>query len=413
MTVTAARHAVSAAALARDRVALVALGASLPATTAFAYERHRARAYAHALEDSGDAALGELAVGAGCDASLGGRAGSGRGRAPSSARRPGPLDRVDRARSANRPSVRRLRPCRPARLDARSAGEWRRAARAAALVRHPRAALVALGAAFNAMGDRRAYRVALAATGLLTALVALLALPTLLVDGGTSVAGVTAPSFAAPPSVVVVPNRPRPPQQPPRESPSRPGPAVRREHGDARERAPARNRLRLRPSRRAARARSAPGRPAPAPAAPPPTPSPRPLPHRLRSRARSPLRSPSRRPCPSRSPRRRRLPPPRPPAPPPKANKGKGKAKGHEKQAAKAAARSRRCAASRPRRPHPRPASRRRCRRRATEPPGQAKDDSTASPTRTRRTRTSRPMYVGLGTLLAIGLIVLLVYLLA
>ena len=50
MTVTAARHAVSAAALARDRVALIALGASLPATTAFAYERHRARAYAHALE---------------------------------------------------------------------------------------------------------------------------------------------------------------------------------------------------------------------------------------------------------------------------------------------------------------------------------------------------------------------------
>ena len=44
MTVTAARHAVNAAALARDRVALVALDASLPATTAFAYERHRARA---------------------------------------------------------------------------------------------------------------------------------------------------------------------------------------------------------------------------------------------------------------------------------------------------------------------------------------------------------------------------------
>ncbi len=215
MTVTAARDAVSAAALAGDRVALVALGASLPATTAFAYERHRARAYAHALEDSGDAALGELAVGAAAmPPSAAVLAADGAGlhlllgdparsiaAIGLAARTDLPFD--DFGRAVLLASTRA------------APGEWRRAARAAALVRHPRAALVALAAAFNAMGDRGAYRVALATTGLLTALVALLALPTLLVDGGTSVAGVTAPSFAAPPSVVVVPNRPEPPQQPP------------------------------------------------------------------------------------------------------------------------------------------------------------------------------------------------------
>ncbi len=121
MTVTAARDAVSAAALAGDRVALVALGASLPATTAFAYERHRARAYAHALEDSGDAALGELAVGAAAmPPSAAVLAADGAGLH---------LLLGDPARSiaaiglaARTRSVRRLRPCRPARLDPRSAG---------------------------------------------------------------------------------------------------------------------------------------------------------------------------------------------------------------------------------------------------------------------------------------------------
>ena len=230
MTVTAARHAVNTAALARDRVALVALDASLPATTAYAYERHRARAYAHALEDSSDAALGELAVGAASmPPSAAVLAADGAGlhlllgdpaRSISSialaARSDLPFDAFGRDVL--------LAATRAAPL------EWRRAARAAALVRHPRAALVALSAAFNAMGDRRVYRVALAATGLLTALVALLALPTLLVDGGTSVAGVTAPSFAAPPSVVVVPDRPRPPQrsESPRPGPVPPRPSARR-----------------------------------------------------------------------------------------------------------------------------------------------------------------------------------------
>ena len=60
MEVATARHAVNAAALSRDRLALVEAAASLPATIAFSYERHRARAYANALGGSGAAALAEL-----------------------------------------------------------------------------------------------------------------------------------------------------------------------------------------------------------------------------------------------------------------------------------------------------------------------------------------------------------------
>ena len=52
------------AALARDRTALVALAASIPAIQAFAYERWRARAFAHALDGAGDAALAELSLAA-------------------------------------------------------------------------------------------------------------------------------------------------------------------------------------------------------------------------------------------------------------------------------------------------------------------------------------------------------------
>jgi hypothetical protein len=334
MTVTAARHAVNAAALARDRVALVALGASLPATTAYAYERHRARAYAHALEDSSDAALGELAVGAasmppsaavlaadgaGLQLLLGNPARSIASIALA-ARSDAPFD--DFGREVLLASTRE------------APTEWRRAARAAALVRHPRAALVAISAAFDAMGDRRAYRIALATAGLLTALVALLALPTLLVDGGTPVAGVTAPSFAAPPSVVVVPARPQPPQTPPRNPiatipPFVGGPTVLVSSSNTSQPSPS-------PSESAGRPRTV--RPGPA-AAPPAAPSPSPTP------------GPAPQPGPQPAAPQPGQPPvslavaqpaaaPAPAAPPaqPKANKGKGKAKGHAKQAAKAAA---------------------------------------------------------------------------
>jgi len=362
MTVTAARHAVNAAALARDRVALVALGASLPATTAFAYERHRARAYAHALEDSGDAALGELAIGAasmpppaavlaadgaGLHLLLGDPARSIASIALA-ARSDLPFD--DFGRDVLLASTREA----PA--------EWRRAARAAALIRHPRAALVALSAAFDAMGDRRAYRIALAATGLLTALVALLALPTLLVDGGTSVAGVTAPSFSAPPSVVVVPDSPRPPQR--AESP-RPGPIPPPSVGspatlvsvDTTQTQSSSSGPPGRP--RAIRPGGAPG-PGPTPSpgpAPTPQPSPQPAPQPEPPTVALAVATPA-------------APGPAAPAPQPKTSKGKGKAKGHEKQAAKAATAASAAAPPQPAAPAPVPQS-----PASTGPPGQAKDD--------------------------------------
>ncbi len=381
MTVTAARHAVNTAALAGDRVALVALGASLPATTAYSYERHRARAYAHALEDSSDAALGELAVGAASmPPSAAVLAADGAGLH---------LLLGDPARSISSIALaaRSDLPFDPFGRDVLLAAtraaplEWRRAARAAALVRHPRAALVALSAAFDAMGDRRVYRLALAATGLLTALVALLALPTLLVDGSTSVAGVTAPSFAAPPSVVVVPSRPRPPQR--AESP-RLGPVPPASVGT-----PA---TLVSVSSTQSSASGPPGRPravrpggapvpAPTPAEPSPSPSPTP----------APAPQPSPQPAPQPEPPTVALavappaaaPTPAAPAPQPKANKGKGKAKakGHEKQAAKAAAAAAPPAPpAAPATPAPEalpPAT--------TEPPGQAKDDTHGKPDKDKK----------------------------
>ena len=382
MTVTAARHAVSAAALARDRVALVALGASLPATTAFAYERHRARAYAHALEDSGDAALGELAVGAASmPPSAAVLAADGAGLHLLLGDPARSIAAIGLAAQTDVPFDDFGRAVLLASTRA-APGEWLRAARVAALVRHPRAALVALGAAFDAMGDRRAYRVALATTGLLTALVALLALPTLLVDGGTPVAGVTAPSFAAPPAVVLVPRRPAPPSQPPQN----PIDAIPPFNVGA----------------QATLVSSPAAQPAPTPAAPPGRPRAlRPGPGPAATPTPSPPSAPTPQPGPQPAPQP--APPtvslavapataapaaPAAPAPQPKANKGKGKAKGRAKQAAtaapspqapapaappgKAKSPGKPAAAAAPQptaaAPEAQPAA-------STEPPGQAKDD--------------------------------------
>src|SRR5687767_987836 len=160
MTVDGARNAVNTAALARDRVALVALGASLPATTAFAYERHRARAYAHALEDSGDAALGELAVGAAAmPPSAAVLAADGAGLHLLLGDPARSIAAIGLAAQTDVPFDDFGRAVLLASTRA-APGEWLGAAKAAALVRHPRAALVALGAAFDAMGDRRTYRIA-------------------------------------------------------------------------------------------------------------------------------------------------------------------------------------------------------------------------------------------------------------
>jgi hypothetical protein len=276
--IATARHAVNTAALARDRVGLVGTVAWLPVTMAFAYERHRARAYAHALEGSGDAARAELTLGA---ASL----------PPSAAvlaADAAALDLLlgDPARSiATLTAAARTDPHfddfgRDVLLVAirEAPSEWRRAARVAALVRHPRAAMVVAGAVFDSLGNRPPpYRVALATTGLAAGLVALLALPSVLVDGGAPGRGVTAPSFAAPPSVVVVPEGALRPLRPPdatEPASSTVGPAATLVDATPQ---PPRFSLQSRQPPRPPVAHPAPVAPVPAPA-PAPTPAPAPAP---------------------------------------------------------------------------------------------------------------------------------------
>jgi hypothetical protein len=63
LDVAAARAAVSQAALARDEDALRAIADSLPPLVAYAYERHRARAFANAIRGARDSAVAELCLG--------------------------------------------------------------------------------------------------------------------------------------------------------------------------------------------------------------------------------------------------------------------------------------------------------------------------------------------------------------
>jgi hypothetical protein len=63
LDVAVARAAVGQAALARDEEALRAIADSLPALAAYAYERHRARAFANAIRGAHDSAVAELCLG--------------------------------------------------------------------------------------------------------------------------------------------------------------------------------------------------------------------------------------------------------------------------------------------------------------------------------------------------------------
>ena len=321
MDIATARHAVNTAALARDRVAVVGTVAWLPVTMAYSYERHRARAYAHALEGSGDAARAELKLGA---ASL----------PPSAAvlaADAAALDLLlgDPARSiATLTAAARTDPGfddfgRDVLLAAirEAPSEWRRAARVAALVRHPRAAMVVAGAVFDSLGNRPPpYRVALATTGLAAGLVGLIALPAVLVDGGAPGRGVTAPSFAAPPSLVVVPERALEPLRPPDGADA--AQLVQRSAALVRATGqtpglPPQGRHPARPSF----ARPSPAAPAPGPGPAPTTPTaPAPEPPPVVLSAAPPAQATAPAPTADRKPKT-----------------GKGKAKGHEKQTAKAA----------------------------------------------------------------------------
>jgi hypothetical protein len=357
--IATARHAVNTAALARDRVGLVGTVAWLPVTMAFAYERHRARAYAHALEGSGDAARAELTLGA---ASL----------PPSAAvlaADAAALDLLlgDPARSiATLTAAARTDPHfddfgRDVLLVAirEAPSEWRRAARVAALVRHPRAAMVVAGAVFDSLGNRPPpYRVALATTGLAAGLVALLALPSVLVDGGAPGRGVTAPSFAAPPSVVVVPEAALRPLRPPDAAEAaqlvvQRSAALVRATGQA-PGLPPQGRHPARPSF----ARPAPARPAPAPGPGPASPAPAPEPPPVVLSAAPPAQA--------------KAPAPAAPTVDRKPKTGKGKAKGHEKQTAKAVAPVAAATEAPPQPPAPAPET---TPAGTSEPPGHEKHD--------------------------------------
>jgi hypothetical protein len=346
--IATARHAVNAAALARDRVALVGTVAWLPVTMAFSYERHRARAFANALEGSGDAALAELNLGA---LSL----------PPSAAVRAADAAALqlllgDPARAITTLSV-------AARSDPgfddfgrdvllaairEAPSEWRRAAGTAVLARHPRAAVVAAGAAVDSLGDLHGYRVGLATAGLATALVALLALPAVFIDGAAPDRGVTAPSYAAPPSVVVVPERALRPLRPPdRAEPTAPTSQPSATLVSA---TPQPGRFALQ-NRHPARPTFA--RPAPVAPVPKPTPAPTPGPPAAPVPAPQPaaaLAVASATPAPA-------ITEPKP--------KNKGKAKGHAKRAEKAAA-------PQPAAPAPAPETEPAA---ASEPPGHEKQD--------------------------------------
>lgn len=353
MELATARHAVNAAALARDRVALVGTVAWLPVTMAFAYERHRARAYANALEGSGDAARAELNLGT---LSL----------PPSAAVLAADAAALDLLLGDPARAITALSVAARSGLGFDDFGrnvlvvaiheapsEWRRAAGAAVLARHPRGALVAASAAFESLGDLRGYRVGLATAGLATAVVALLALPAVLVEGLAPGRGVTAPSFAAPPSVVVVPERALRPTRPPdgvepTSATSQPSATLVRATQQ-----PGRFALQNRQPARPDVAQPAPTLPVPAPApAPVPAPAPAPAPP----------------PAPAPAPQPTALaiasPTPAPAATDPKPKKAK--AKGHAKRAEKPAA------APQPAAPAPAPETEPAA---ASEPPGHEKHD--------------------------------------
>jgi hypothetical protein len=200
-----ARLAVNEAALARDRTALVALAASMPAIQAFAYERRRARAFAHALDGAGDAALAELSLAAAAAPP------SAATLAADSAQLHLLLGDPARAVVALEGAARvaeGLDPHAGAVLVAairEAPAAWFRGTRAAVLARSPRTTLAALGAAFDTVADRTVFRAGVAGAALAAAVLSFFTLPTVFFDGTSAAprSGVTTPRSSAPPDVVV------------------------------------------------------------------------------------------------------------------------------------------------------------------------------------------------------------------
>jgi hypothetical protein len=261
LDVAAARAAVTEAALARDPVALLTIADSLPVLSAFGYERHRARACAHALRGARGSALAELCLGVAASPP------SSRTLAADSAHLHLLLGDPARAISGLRTAASE----EPSRRY--------RGARAA-LIRRTTATAGGLATAFEAVTDRPLVRVLVSAAALGAALAALVALPDIAFDDGRpGAAGITGPARSAQAGTVVAelpaPSSPTAGRAA-RSTPARAAEAtlVRATFPTARSEAAGGPRLDRGQATPAASGRA----PAPAPSAPPPAPSPAPTP---------------------------------------------------------------------------------------------------------------------------------------
>jgi hypothetical protein len=202
---TEARRAVNEAALARDRTALVAVAASMPVTQAFAYERRRARAYAHALDGKPDFALAELSLAAAAEpptaATLAADSAQLHLLLGDPARAVLSLEGAARVEHA-------LDPHAGAVLVAairEAPAAWFRGTLAAFRSGSLRTTAATLGAAFDTVADRTVFRAGIAGAALVAAVVSFFTLPNHFFEGTAAAprAGVTAPRAALPPEVVV------------------------------------------------------------------------------------------------------------------------------------------------------------------------------------------------------------------
>jgi hypothetical protein len=202
---TEARLAVNEAALARDRTALVAVAAAMPATQAFAYERRRARAYAHALDGNPDFALAELSLAAAAEppsaATLAADSAQLHLLLGDPARAVLSLEGAARVEHA-------LDPHAGAVLVAaihEAPTAWFRGTSAAFRSRSVRTTAATLAAAFDVVADRTVFRAVIAGAALAAAVVSFFTLPNHFFEGTSAAprSGVTAPRAALPPEVVV------------------------------------------------------------------------------------------------------------------------------------------------------------------------------------------------------------------
>jgi hypothetical protein len=259
-----------------DPEALRAFADALPSTEAYAYERHRARAFALALTGATDSARTSLNLAAAAEPPTTGML------AEDTAQLhlllgdvPGTLAALELALGSELPLQ------EPASLLAQAVrvapAEWRRAA-SLAVTAGPRSVAAVAGASIEAYSDRGPFRVGVLLAGLATVVVVLLGLPALLSDGPErEPPGVTAPEATAQPHDVVVA------APPPRSVRPLPSAASRRSPAPPASRAPrlvAATSAPARPSpREAPRPVPSPEEPAsppPAPTAPAPAPAPAP-----------------------------------------------------------------------------------------------------------------------------------------